>query len=215
MKAFIKAAAALLVGVTALGVTAASADRGDRDRGRDRDRDRYSDSRHDRDDSRDRRASYDSRDRRDGRGHRPDRCTLSHDHRTHHRDYYNYYPKDRYYRADPGFSVSLSVGNRGYYDGRDRYYNRPYYDRRGYRDAGRVLRRDRYRIPGYRADAILIEEAYNTYDRGGRRGYDNRRGNVVCTVVAQGPDSRYVPRGQLRRIAARHCSRRSDIRIYA
>ncbi len=199
MKALIKAAAALLVGVTALGVTAASAEHGDRDR----DRDRYSDSR------------YGDRDHHsDRRGQRPDRCTHDHDHRTHNRDYYNYYPKDRYYRADPEFSVSLSFGNRGYYDRNDRYYNRPYYDRRGYRDSGRVVRRDRYRIRGYRADAILIEEVYG-HDRRGRRGYDRRHRNVVCTVVARGPDARYVPRGQLRRIAARNCSRRSDIRIYA
>lgn len=196
MKQVIKAAAAFALGIGVLGVSAASADN-DRDRGRDRDRyERRGDD-----------HRYDNRrgDNHRYAGRRPDRCELDHDHRIHNRDYYNYYPKDRYYRADPEFSISLSFGNRGYYDRGGRYYNRPYYDRSGYREYGRVVNRDTIRLNGYRADAILIEEAYP-----GRRGSD-----LVCTVTARGPDARYVPYGQLRSVAARYCSRRADIRVYA
>lgn len=203
MKAIIKTAAALVVGITALGVTAAYADHDDRRRDRDRyDNHRDDDRRSDRRD--DRRADYDRRDDRRRDGRRPDRCSVDHDHRTHQRDYYSYYPKDRYYNDDPEFSVSLNFGNRGYYDRGGRYYDKPYYDRRGYRDGGRVIRRDRYNLRRYRADAILIEEVF-----GGRRGH------IVCTVTARGPDARYVSHGELRSIAARKCSRRSQIRVYA
>lgn len=193
---------------------------GDR-RGRDVRTDHRTDDRSDRnarydgrsDDRRGRDVRYDDRRGRDSRyddrrysGGRPDRCTLDHDHRYHSRDYYKYYPRDRYYDNDPGFSISLSFGNGGYYDRSGAYYDRPYYDQRGYRDYGRVVNRDVIRIRGYRAEALLVEE----YFGGGRRGSD-----TVCTVTARGPDARYVPYGQLRSIAARYCSRRSDIRIYA
>lgn len=241
MNSFSKAAAALLVGLGALGLTAASAE----DRGRDRDRnhrerdhrdhDRRDDDRRDSnhragdnnrrsDDHRgsdDRRAGYGRDDHRrddrrtvrrdDHRGHqryassyRPVRCTLDHDHRYHDRNYYNYYSHDRYYSADPGFSISLSFGN-GYYDRAGAYYHQPYYDRRGYRASGRVVNRDVFNLRGYRADAVLIEEIYP-----GRRGSD-----LVCTVTARGPDARYVPYGQLRALAERNCSRRAEIRVYA
>ncbi len=182
MKSLVKFAAAFVFGLTTLGGAAAFA--GD---------DRYDDRRGDYRD-----ANY--------RGGRPDRCDEDHDHRYHQRDYYDHYPKDRYYRADPQFSISVGFGSRGYYDGGGRYYDRPYYDRRGYRDAGRIVSRDRFPVRGYRADAFVIEEVY-----GGGRGY----GRQVCTVTARGPDARFVPYGQLRRIANRACSRRSEIRIYA
>lgn len=218
MKFWIKTAAALALGIGAFGLTAASAD----DRSRDRDH-------HDRNDRDHDRRDHDSRDhdRRDYGGYdnnrrggdrrysdrrsdqryssgRPERCLLDHDHRYHNRDYYNYYPKDRYYSADPGFSISLNFGN-GYYDRSGAYYKRPYYDQRGYRDYGRVVNREVINLRGYRADAVLVEEAF-----GGQRG-----GNLVCTVTARGPDANYVPYGQLRSIAARYCSRRADIRVYA
>ncbi|MFZ5616017.1 MAG: hypothetical protein ACOZAA_01665, partial [Pseudomonadota bacterium] len=109
-----------------------------------------------------------------------------------------------YYNADPSFSISLSFGNGGYYDRGGRYYDRPYYDRRGYRDYGRVVDRDIIRIRGYRAEAVLVEEEF------GGRGY-----NLVCTVTARGPDAHYVPYGRLRSIAERYCSHRADIRVYA
>ena len=205
MKILMKTAAALLVGLGALGLSAASADDDDH-RDRDRREHRYDDDDHRRGDHRydDRRGDH----RRDDRRYssvRPDRCDIDHDHRYHHRDYYNYYPKDRYYRADPAFSISLNLGNGGYYDRGGAYYSRPYYDQRGYREHGDVVNRDVIRLRGYRADAVLVEEAYR-----GRRG-----SNLVCTVTARGPDARYVPYGQLRSIAARYCSRRADIRVYA
>ncbi len=191
MRSLVKFAAAVVLGMTTLGGAAAFADDDDYRRGRGDDR--YDDGRGDYRD-----ANY--------RGGRPDRCDIDHDHRFHQRDYYDYYPKDRYYRADPEFSISLSFGDRGYYDRGGRYYDRPYYDRRGYRDAGRIVSRDRYPLRGFRADAFVVEEVY-----GGGRGY----GRFVCTVTARGPDARFVPYGQLRRIANRACSRRSEIRIYA
>lgn len=195
MRSLVKFAAAVVLGLTTLGGAAAFADDDD-DRG-DRDRDRYDDRFDDgRGDYRD--ANY--------RGGRPDRCDEDHDHRYHQRNYYDYYPKDRYYRADPGFSISVSVGDRGNYGRGGRYNDRPYYDQRGYRDAGRIVSRDRYPIRGFRADAFVIEEVY-----GGGRGY----GRLVCTVTARGPDARYVPYGQLRRIANSACSRRSEIRVLA
>lgn len=150
---------------------------------------------------------YDDRrtDNRRYSGGHPAACSLDHDHRIHNRDYYSYYPKDRYYRADPTFAFSIVLGNGGYYDRGGRYYNSPYYDRRGYRDYGRIVNRETIRLRGYRADAVLIEEIYP-----GRR-----RSDLVCTVTARGPDARYVPYGQLRSIAARYCSHRADIRVYA
>lgn len=197
MKFLVKHAVAAALGAASLGGAAALAD-DDRGRGRDRDRDddRYEERYDDRRDYRESRY----------RGGRPDRCDDDHDHRYHHRNYYDYYPRDRYYSADPEFSISLSFGDRGYYDRGGRYNDRPYYDRRGYRDHGRIIDRDIVPIRGYRADAIVIEEVF-----GGRRGYDR----VVCTVTARGPDARFVPYGQLRRIANRACSGRSEIRIYA
>jgi len=191
MKTLVKHAAAAVLGLATLGGAAAFADDDDYRRGRDRYDDRYDDRRGD--------------DYRESRG-RPDRCTDDHDHRYHNRDYYSYYPKDRYYNADPEFSISLSFGNGGYYDRGGSYNNRPYYDRRGYRDSGRIINRDVYRIRGYRAEAILVEEAFY-----GRRG----GANVVCTVTARGPDARHVSYRELQRIAYRGCSRRSEIRVYA
>lgn len=152
MKRFVSAAAAILVGIGALGVAGAAAasddrhrdrdhyddsrrggkDYDDHDRGRDRyrdddrrrhrDHDRYND--HDRYRDHDRRRDYDRyRDRRRHRdydryrgggggyyGYRPAYCDLDHDHRRHNRDYYNYYPRDRYYYADPDFSITLRLG---------------------------------------------------------------------------------------------------------
>lgn len=189
MRTLVKYAAAAAIGMATLGGAAAFADDDDYRRGSDRyegDGD-YRDSRY--------------------RSTRPDRCDIDHDHRYHNRDYYNYYPKDRYYNADPQFSISLSLGNDGYYDRGGRYDDRPNYDRRGYRDAGRVIDRNIYPIRGFRADAVVVEEVYG----GGRRGY----GRAVCTVTARGPDARYVPYGQLRQIANRACSNRSEIRVYA
>jgi hypothetical protein len=146
---------------------------------------------------------YDDRDRYDDR--RPDRCDIDHDHRGHEARYYDYYPADRYYRSGPyrgGASVTIDVGRGGryyddYYGGRGRYDDR--YDRRG----SRVIDRRTFDTR-YRARIVLVEEIF--YGRG--------RDRLVCTVSARGPDARYVPYGQLRSIAARHCSRRAEIRIH-
>jgi hypothetical protein len=189
MKSLVKFAAAVVLGLTTLAGATAFADDDDYRR----DRDRYDDRFDDRGDYRD--ANY--------RGGRPERCDIDHDHRFHNRNYYDFYPRDRYFLADPDF---FGAGGRGYYDRGGRFYDRPYYDRRGYRDFGRVVDRDIFPIRGFRADAIVIEEVF-----GGGRGY----GRFVCTVTARGPDARFVPYGQLRRIANRACSRRSEIRIYA
>jgi hypothetical protein len=192
MRHLVKSAAAFVLGAVALGLSAASAD--DKEKGYRDDDDYYEDGRYDDHRYEDRRYS-------DYRGGRPDRCDIDHDHRHHHRNYYDYYPRDRYYDADPDFSITLRFGDSRYYDRYGRYY-----DRRGYRDHGRVVNREVYRLRGYRADAILVEEVYY-----GRRGGSD----LICTVTARGPDARYVPYGQLRRIATRECSRRADIRIYA
>ena len=214
MKNWFKTIVAISAGVAAAGVAPAFAD--DDHRGRDRDRyERDDDDHRSRDRYDDRRSDdrrYDDRRGRDGRyddrryaGARPEICRLDHDHRIHNRDYYNYYPRDRYYNADPTFSLSFSVGDRGYYDRSGRYYDRPYYDNRGNRDYGRVVRRDQVGIRGYRAEALIVEEAFP----GGRGA------NLVCTVTARGPDARYVPYGRLRSIAAQECSRRAQVRVYA
>ena len=146
----------------------------------------YADDRGDR--GRDR--GYDDQGRYDDR--RPQQCSDDHDHRSHDQRYYDYYPQDRYSRA-------------GYYRG-DRYDDRfrdrdRYDDRYGYRGS-RVVR-SRVFDTRYRARIYLTEEEFNS--RGGWRR--------VCTVEARGPDRRYVPYGQLRSIASRECSRRSEIRI--
>ena len=173
-------------------------------RGRDDDH-RRDDNRYDsRSDGR-RYGSWDSDDNRRYSGGQPTRCTIDHDHRYHNANYYSYYPRDRYYNSDPRFSISLSFGDGGYYDRGGSYYNRPYYDQRGYRDYGRVVDRDVIRLRDYDADALLVEELYS-----GRRGSD-----LVCTVTARGPDARYVPYSTLRYVAERYCSRRADIRVYA
>lgn len=193
MRSFVKKAAAIALGLATLGGAAAFADDDDYRRGRDHDEDHDDDWRG--------RDYGDSR----YRGGHPERCHEDHDHRFHNRDYYNYYPRDRYYNNDPEFSISLSFGNGGYYDRAGRYNARRYYDQRGYRDHGRIVNRDVYRIRGYRAEAIIVEEAF----------YGRRGPNLVCTVTARGPDARYVPYGRLRSIADRACSHRADIRVFA
>lgn len=137
---------------------------------------------------RDGRGGYD----RDGRG--PDRCDDDHDHRSHDPRYYEYHPADRYSRAGDYRG--------GRYD--DRYDDRRRYDDRyGYGYGGRRIVKNRVYDTRYRARIHLIEEEFRYRD-----GY--RR---VCTVEVRGPDRRYVPYGQARRVAANECSRRAEIRI--
>jgi hypothetical protein len=86
-----------------------------------------------------------------------------------------------------------------YYDGRGGRYDHDHY---GY-GRSRVIRRDVFDTR-YRARIYLTEEEF--YTRGGRYR--------VCTLEVRGPDRRYVPYGQVRSLANRQCSRRSEIRIH-
>jgi hypothetical protein len=163
---------------------------------------------------------------------RPDFCSVDHDHRAHDRNYYDYYQKDSYYRADPGFSSSRRYSDTGYddrygggYDGRDRdrrddsryasryrygdrdddddgYWSRRYGYRRGGDYDGRVVSRRSHQIPGSRATAYVVEQEYHT-----SRGHER-----VCTVSVNGPDARYVDQRDLRWVASTHCSRYARIR---
>jgi len=135
--------------------------------------------------------------------HRPDPCYIDHDHRSHHADYYNYYPADKYYRAGPyrrsGLSFSIRLGDNGYLSLSDRGRRHGYRGRRG-----RIMNREVYRTR-YRARIVLTEEVVRT-----RRGP-----RLVCTVSARGPQADYVSKRRLRRIARRECSHRARVRIYA
>jgi hypothetical protein len=117
---------------------------------------------------------------------------------------------------DASVSLSVSVGDQneyGYgdryddrrYRDRDRYdrdrYDRDRYDRDRHGRDGRVVKREVYDTR-YRARIVLVEEVF--YHRRGR--------DYVCTLDVRGPEARYVPRGQVRAIANRECSRRARIR---
>ncbi len=133
---------------------------------------------------------------------RPDICRADHDHRSHAANYYNYYPADRYSRAgdyrQSGLSFSITFGDS--YDN-DRRYDRS--RRNGYRnDRGRVVNREVFDTR-YRARIVLVEEVVRT-----RRGP-----RLLCTVDARGPQSHYVPRKRLKRVARNNCSRRAQVRI--
>ena len=147
-------------------------------------------------------ADGDRQGRYDDRGGRPDRCDDDHDHRAHDARYYDFYQHDRYYRAGPyrGSGVSVSIGLGGGYSERYDRYDR--YD--GPRGGSRVVRRETFRT-SYRATIQLVEEVVTR--RGDR--------DLVCTVSVRGPDARYVRDRDVRRIAQRNCSPRSQIRIYA
>lgn len=134
------------------------------------------------------------------RGGRPAYCSLDHDHRSHDRNYYDYYDKDRYYRASPNYYSSRYAGGyNGRYDRRDgdRY---GYYDNDGY--DGRIVARRTHRIPGLRATAYVTEREFHTY-----RGHQR-----ICTISVDGPDARYVDRRDLRWVASTHCSGYAEVR---
>lgn len=168
------------------------------------------------------RAEHDEREWNDSR---PDSCSVDHDHRSHDRNYYDYYQKDSYYRADPGYSSSGRYGDTRYsdnygrrdWDRRDSNYASRYryndrddddrggYARYGYRRGdydGRVVSRRSHQIPGARATAYVVEQEYHT-----RRGHER-----VCTVSVSGPDARYVDQRDLRWVASTHCSRYARVR---
>ena len=147
---------------------------------------------------------YDNR-RHDDRRHANRRHDDRHyDNRRHDNRHYANRRHDNRYRGRSNFSIALTFGNRGYYDRSGRYYTR-YRD--GYRGYGQIVKRRIYNIRGYRADAELVEVRY-----GSRSYYSGER---VCTIIARGPDARYVSYGELRYIANRHCSPYAVIRVYA
>lgn len=139
-------------------------------------------------------------------GYKPDYCDNDHDHRAHNANYYDYYAKDRYYKAgayrDSGVRFSITLGDR--YNDRD--YRRGSYDRRhnynNRRQNRRVVNRDTFDTR-YRARIVLIEEV--VYRRKGPR--------LVCTVQARGPEARYVSKRRINRIAERNCSPRARVRV--
>ncbi|NOX83245.1 MAG: hypothetical protein GXP06_09725 [Alphaproteobacteria bacterium] len=127
--------------------------------------------------------------------HQPDSCAINHDHRSHNASYYDYYPKDNYYRAGPYRSKSRGHHNSRYGNGRG-------YDRRqSHRARSRVVNRETYRTR-WNARITLVEEVYWT--RSGRR-------QLVCSVVVRGYDAHQVPHRRLKRIAHRDCSPRARI----
>jgi hypothetical protein len=129
--------------------------------------------------------------------YKPDYCAINHDHRAHHADYYDYYPKDNYYRAGPYRSRSKGHYNSRYGDGRG--YNRQ--QNPHYRARSRVVNRETYRTQ-WDARITLVEEVYWT--RSGRR-------QLVCSVSVRGYDAYNVPHRRLKRIAHRDCSPRARI----
>lgn len=111
--------------------------------------------------------------------------------------------------SSSGATLSISIGGPAYQDAnyRGRYDNRRS-DRgsysRGYRSPGRseIVKR-RVFDTRHRAQIYLVEEV--RYYRGGRR-------DLVCTIDVRGPGAQRVPRGQVRSVAARECSRRAQVR---
>ena len=145
---------------------------------------------------------------------KPDFCDHDHDHRSHHADYYDYYPHDRYYRAGPyrdsSFGFSVHFGDRGHYSRYDRYdrydHRRRYHSRRnGYRGRHARLINKEVFDTRFRARIVLTEEVVHT-----RRGP-----RLVCNVKARGPEARYVSHRRMNRIADRYCSRRARINVYS
>jgi len=160
--------------------------------------------------------------------HKPDYCNVNHDHRSHASNYYEYYPADSYSRAGV-YQASYDRNDRSRYDN-NRYdndnYERGRYDnnRRGRYDRDRRARNNHHRRGRYtqyrrgfprsqvvfrnvyptrfRAEVVVVEEIYWT--RSGRQ-------QLVCSVVAKGPESYAVPDGRMRSLARQDCSRRARI----
>jgi hypothetical protein len=130
----------------------------------------------------------------DGRSdYRPQRCTIDHDHRSHNTSYYDYYPADNYYRAG---------SYRGARATHDAYGRRGHANRGGYgRSRSRVVNRESYPTR-WHARIVLVEEVYRT-----RNGHEQ----LVCSVLAKGPEAYYVPHRRLKRVARRDCSRSARI----
>ncbi|MBI1391742.1 MAG: hypothetical protein GC152_03270 [Alphaproteobacteria bacterium] len=132
------------------------------------------------------------------RGDRPARCDVTHDHRSHAANYYDFYAADRFYRAGPyrTAGVSVTIGRNDYYGGRG-YRGRP---------RNQIVFRDVIPTRG-QARIIVTEEIVY-------RGRSNR-GRRVCTIAPVGRDANLVPYRRLQRIAAQSCSRGAAVRIRA
>lgn len=96
-------------------------------------------------------------------------------------------------------ATGASAADRGYGGKYDRYDSY-----RGPHSGSRVVARKSFDTR-YRAHIVLIEEMH----------YRGRHRELTCTVSVRGPQARYVPRGQVRSVAARHCSRGAKLRLYA
>lgn len=97
-------------------------------------------------------------------------------------------------------ATGASAADRGYGGGGyDRYDNY-----RGPHGGSRIVNRMSFDTR-YRAHIVLVEEMH----------YRGRHRELTCTVSVRGPQARYVPRGQVRSVAARHCSRGAKLRLYA
>jgi len=145
---------------------------------------------------------------------RPDPCEYDHDHRSHSVNYYDYYKKDKYYRAGPyrGAGFTISFGNRNY--AKSGYYRDGYSDyrsRRGdrhrkkryKRNRGAKLVRSDYFRTKYDARILLTEKVfYNDYGK-----------SIVCSVKPVGYEAEYIPYKRLKRVAHKNCSYGSKIKI--
>jgi len=125
---------------------------------------------------------------------RPDHCRLDHDHRFHAANYYDYYPADRYYRANPRWN--------GRYDRYDRY------DRRAYRGRGRNRAIVNTRVVDVRGPGDVL---VRTVRERGPRARRTRGPDVTCIVETRGRTR--IGRRGLRAIAADYCPRRARIVI--
>jgi len=124
--------------------------------------------------------------------YRPSYCPERHDHRVHAPNYYDYYQRDRYYndRYDNTRRRADVRYNRGYDNG---------YRARGNRVLSRKVLDTRFR-----ARIVVREEI--VYTRRGKR--------LLCTISTRGPESHYVPRKRLKRVAYNYCSPRARVRYY-
>ena len=121
------------------------------------------------------------------------------------RSYDNHYQEDQYSRGD-SYRGSQKSSSRGY-DDRRRSDNYGYQGRNHRANYGRANSRVVYRknySTKYRAKITLVEEIY--YTRSGRE-------QLVCSIVAKGPEAYYIPKKRLRRIANRGCSKYARVQF--
>ncbi len=160
---------------------------------------------------------------------KPGLCKYDHDHRSHAANYYDYYKKDRFFRAGP-FRGTLAVAfNGGKYYGKDTRYKRTgYYNNRGYKgnrydrnrysknrdhkanhhkrkhhaSGSKLIKRDIFHTR-FDAKIVLKEELF----------YGDYGKKLICTVKAKGYEAEYVPYRRLKRVADKNCSYRAKVKI--